>query len=144
MDHLYSGETLFLNATWSGTQGAKLILALPSREDLAAFDCIRRGSRLACVLVPINDDETAGRVEKPLSVQAALLCRQPGFWEYVERRCGYVLDNSPDREQAAVNFLRRVCGVTSRAELDTDTQAAARFTLLQQQVKAAHLENAHG
>jgi hypothetical protein len=144
MDHLYSGEMLFLNATWSGTQGAKLILALPSREDLAAFDCVRRGSRLACVLVPINDDETPGKVDKPLSVQAALLCKQVSFWEYVEARAGYSFDEPAEREAQATTWLKTALRIESRAELDTNTNAAVRFSMLREQLRAANLDKAYG
>lgn len=139
MDNLYSNEVLFLNATWSGTQGAKLILALPSREELAAFDCIRRGTRLACVLVPINDDETPAKVEKPLSVQAALLCKQIGFWQYVESRTGYGFSEPAEREAQATAWLKTALKIESRAELDTNTNAAIRFSRLREQFNVASL-----
>lgn len=63
----------------------------------------------------------------PFSQRAALLCQEKLF-------PNFIADRFPDYWDAsgldAVKAFRRICGVASRTELDTDHDAAARFDRL--------------
>lgn len=62
---------------------------------------------------------TLGARRRPQSLAqvAASLCRLPAFWAH--------LDVSSEDEAAA--RVRALCGISSRAELDTNTVAAQTF-----------------
>lgn len=53
----------------------------------------------------------------PFCWLAVQLCNNPEFWAFASAR---------DADEAAA-FIRRVCRIESRAELDQDQQARARF-----------------
>lgn len=62
---------------------------------------------------------------------AGILCRDPAFRLYLDQRArAKFRADVPDgthNEDDAGDWLRRACGVTSRAELDNDMQASATF-----------------
>ncbi|KDD21296.1 hypothetical protein [Bordetella bronchiseptica] len=62
---------------------------------------------------------TAHQTQKggPLSRTAAQLCRQPAFQAFCRAR----------NEQEAAEYIRRACGIQSRAQLDHDPKAARLF-----------------
>jgi hypothetical protein len=60
--------------------------------------------------------------ELPAATQAALLCRNPEFQEYVAE----VSFQSKDEESAA-EYIREACQVQTRAALDRDAEARDRF-----------------
>lgn len=64
----------------------------------------------------------------PLARRAGILCEKREFTIWA-RRQAWVLWNEqiPAHPNNAADFLRRVCGVSSRAELDHDPEAAAIF-----------------
>lgn len=81
------------------------------------------GTRFACVLVEINDDETpvdhkAEARDKwrdlgPVK-QAGMLCKEPVFWAFLSEECG---GPQIKNEDAAAVVVRDICGVSSRADL---------------------------
>lgn len=80
------------------------------------------GARYACALVRIQDDETPtqyiNRVQK-----AGILCRNPVFQGFVAER---LVGHSVDEEQTAAALCKQ-CGITSRSELNGNTQAQFMF-----------------
>jgi len=73
----------------------------------------------------------------PLARSAAMLCRDPQFWLYLDRRQRYKFglaeSDLPDGthcEQDARDWLCRACRVSSRAELDHNAQASATFRMI--------------
>lgn len=80
------------------------------------------GARYACALVRIQDDESPtqyiNRVQK-----AGMLCRNPMFQEFVAQR---LVGHSVNEEQTA-HALCKQCGITSRSELNGNTQAQEMF-----------------
>ena len=63
-----------------------------------------------------------------LAQNAARLCREPAFRLYVGGKLhGMYLEAT---ETAAAEYLREYCGITSRAELDHNPEAAERFEQL--------------
>ena len=80
------------------------------------------GARYACALVRIQDDESPtqyiNRVQK-----AGMLCRNPMFQEFVAQR---LVGHSVNEEQTD-HALCKQCGITSRSELNGNTQAQEMF-----------------
>jgi hypothetical protein len=70
-------------------------------------------------------DSEPGRTPRPLSQVAAFLCTVQAFKCYIfEKALGF--DHVPNTDEAT-DWLRSVCQVKSRRELDSDEQAARRF-----------------
>lgn len=140
----FQGEVML--AGWSQTHngGAKVTFWLSDEDDLAAFKAMTvskgktAGQRLALVAVEIGDDEqpvasrkqgTSGVVSQEcanagdktkggeLAKLAGCLCQSQDFqlWLCVES------------EETAADHIRAVCEIGSRADLDHDVIAAARF-----------------
>lgn len=87
------------------------------------------GQRYHLMLIEIADDETPvqQREQEPaprkLSSIAGAMCENTGFRAWLEKEHGEAMPNS----ESAAEWIRTVCGVSSRAELDTNTHAAALF-----------------
>lgn len=88
------------------------------------------GQRYHLMLIEINDDETAipaPRDPEPkarkLSSLAGLLCNYETFRAWCEKESG---EECPDSDSAA-EVIRMLCGIESRAELDTNPEAAKVF-----------------
>lgn len=64
----------------------------------------------------------------PMPQQAGILCNDPQFQEFAGLRCmGPGVQLSPS---ASAEYLRNVCQVGSRRDLETDSDAATRFDAL--------------
>ncbi|MFY2995888.1 hypothetical protein ACOTH8_21435 [Achromobacter xylosoxidans] len=130
----FQGEVML--AGWSETHngGAKVTFWLADEGDLAAFKSMTvakgkaAGQRLAIVAVEIGDDEqpiTRNRVMEgnqelkggELAKLAGRLCEDPDFLFWAD------VGNS----EAAAQWIRSLCGISSRAMLDHDLRAAAIF-----------------
>ncbi|WP_431026154.1 hypothetical protein [Halomonas sp. H5] len=75
----------------------------------------------------------------PLARQAAMLCQDPAFRLYLDRRRRYKhgmtesqLPDGTHNEQDARDWLCAACGIQSRAELDHDHRAAGIFKGIRQ------------
>lgn len=128
LDPMFSGEVQFVTFADSSKGGPRITVRLHDRDELEKF-IGKEGKRLACVLVEIGDDEQAVQPlpkERPakLAMDAALVCKNPEFWEYA-RRDGY-----PATEDGAAQLVRAYCGVGSRSDLNTNPEAARRFAML--------------
>jgi hypothetical protein len=94
------------------------ILTLSMHPDEVPEEILRDfvGTRYACALVRIQDDETAtpynNRVQK-----AGILCRLPNFQDFLETN---------SEEEAAAELCKR-CGVASRTELHGNAQSKIVF-----------------
>ena len=94
------------------------ILTLSMHPDEVPEEILRDfvGTRYACAVVRIQDDESAtpynNRVQK-----AGILCRLPNFQDFLE---------SNSEEEAAAQLCKR-CGVSSRTEFHGNEQAKIVF-----------------
>lgn len=135
----FQGEVML--AGWSQTHngGAKVTFWLSDEDDLAAFKAMTvskgktAGQRLAIVAVEIGDDEQPkAQPEQPkggeLAKLAGMFCQQPEFWEF---------SNQTNPSEAAA-WIRVVCHVPSRADLDHDPAAAKLF---HERVRKPYLES---
>lgn len=87
------------------------------------------GTRYACVLVEVNDDETpvdyrAQERDKWRDLgptkQAALRCKEPLFWAFLNEELHFV---GVDSEGRAAEAIRDQCGVASRSDLSHNHRA---------------------
>ena len=80
------------------------------------------GSRYACALVRIQDDETptayVNRVQK-----AGMLCRDPSFQEFIAER---LVGHKVNEDQTATALCKQ-CGISSRSELNGNVDAQTMF-----------------
>lgn len=84
------------------------------------------GQRFMAVLVPIGDFEDVPKPKEDkhkLSRQAALLCDDPRFWRFLNE---YGDGGVYGLEDAAA-CIRMMCEVDSRAEFDTNPEAAEKW-----------------
>lgn len=126
---VYSGEALLVNWGDTSTRGRTLTLELPQDTDSHPFRDLsirsgkKAGQRLAIVVVQIGDDEAPVVQEKKLSQQAAILCKDESFRNFMAERSISQLDTEED----AKNWMCSGAGVNSRKAFDTNKQAADWF-----------------
>jgi hypothetical protein len=127
-------------AGWSETHngGCKVTFWLPDAAELDAFRAltVRKGNtaghRFMAALVEIGDDEQPvqqAEPEKakggPLAKLAGMLCAEPEFWDFLTHQCS--LDEAIEGPLMAAEQVRLLCGIESRAELDSNLEAGAAF-----------------
>lgn len=106
------------------------VLTLSLHPDEVPVEILRDfvGTRYACAIVRIQDDETPtvynNRVQK-----AAILCKNDNFWDYL----GW-----PTSESEAVDELCKRCGIMSRTELHGNAKAQALFDQLVKEYEDAN------
>ena len=100
------------------------VLTLSLHPDEVPEEILRDfvGTRYACAVVRIQDDETpthyVNRVQK-----AGMLCRDHAFQEFIAER---LVGHSVNEEQTAAALCKQ-CGITSRSELNGNAQAQEAF-----------------
>jgi len=144
----FAGELQFAGWTDSHTSGPKVTFWLQSEEDLEAFRSLtarkgnQAGHRFMAVFVEVGDDEkpvpppVMGNPisEKPkggaLSKLAGVWCNDPEFllWLNSVTHAGIFWHVKNTHE--AAEFVRELCEIESRVELDHDDAAAERFNRL--------------
>lgn len=137
MTPTFHGEMQLAGWSESHTSGAKLTFWLPETSDLEVFRGMtarkghRAGQRFAVVLVEIGEDERPvepvaqeAPAEAPVRQKGGELARLSGWW------CGDELFRhwlGVDTAEDAAENVRMACGITSRAELDHNADAAQEF-----------------
>lgn len=134
----FAGEVQLRRWSESSTQGVQVTFALAESSDLDKFKGLD-GKRFMAVLVQIGDDErpvTGNPVSetKPgnsrndreplgdLCWRAVQWCKEPEFIDFLNRQ-----ELGIDSEHDAAAYIKRVCGVQSRKELDTNPAARSLF-----------------
>lgn len=135
----FAGEVQFRRYSDTSTQGTQIVLALPDREALQSFIGLE-GKRFMAVLVQIGDDEQPvdasnsrdiAKVRKSdiareplgdLCWRAVQWCKEPEFIDFLNLQ-----EPGIDSEHDAAAYIKRVCGVQSRKELDTSPAARGLF-----------------
>lgn len=59
----------------------------------------------------------------PLAKWAVMMCKEPEFWKFLSERFGVHVQD----EKSAKFIVCDVCGVSSRKEIDTDTDAKSKI-----------------
>ncbi|GAD20936.1 hypothetical protein [Acidovorax sp. MR-S7] len=127
----FQGEIQLRRWSESSTQGVQVTLALADSDDLGKFRGLE-GKRFMAVLVQIGDDEQPVPPEpaKPaprerlgdLAWRAVQWCKEPEFIDFLSLQ-----EPGIDSEHDAAAYIKRVCGVQSRKELDTSPAARTAF-----------------
>ena len=107
------------------------------------FEGISRKQEMALALSELDDDNTPidqkmrDKVEQQvdtgrqkLSNVAAMFCRTEGFWDFINEdieQSGDFISPKVDGEESAKQWLYQKCGMSSRAELDTEKMSAEHF-----------------
>lgn len=122
----FQDEMQFIRYGDGSRTGPIVTFRLPDRSYLERF-IGKEGRRFASVLVEIGDDETPVQPEPevatepakggPLAKWAALRCQDARFWAWLR-----VAD-----ELTARGEILAKCGIRSRAELDSNPDAAGLF-----------------
>jgi hypothetical protein len=137
MTPTWQGEMQLAGWAESHTSGAKLTFWLPESADLEVFRGMtarkghRAGQRFAVVLVEIGEDELP--VPTPVVQEPTAPAPKPKGGELARlagRWCGdemfrHWIDS--DNAETAAQYIRTMCGVKSRAELDHNAEAAQNF-----------------
>jgi len=143
----FSGEMQLAGWSESHTGGCKVTFWLQSPDDLQAFRTltVRKGNtagqRFMAALVEIGDDEQPVQpdigfpiTEKPkggaLAKLAGRWCADPEFWRWVNSVAPFGDGYGVNSEEDASEFVRDMCEIDSRAELDSNPEAAQRFHTL--------------
>ena len=127
----FQGEIQLRRWSESSTQGVQVTFALADTDDLGRFRGLE-GKRFMAVLVQLGDDEQPVPPEpaKPaprermgdLAWRAVQWCKEPEFIDFLNRQ-----EPGIDSEHDAAAYIKRVCGVQSRKELDTNPAARSLF-----------------
>lgn len=134
----YQGEVQLLGWAESDKGGRTVKFQCSGDDAEHPFKRFRGKTRFAVVLVEIGDDEQpVQQSDLPssasvateigglrLSNAAALLCKDRDFWVWIESMVWGIPISS---EQKAKEVLCEQLGIDSRAELDSDEDAAAQF-----------------
>lgn len=94
------------------------ILTLALHPDEVPEEILRDfvGTRYACAIVRIQDDETATQYNNRVQ-RAGMLCKNRDFWGYL----------GVGSEAEAANELCKRCGIASRTELHGSAKAQSLF-----------------
>lgn len=148
----YEGEVAL--AAWSDSTRGWTVSLQFAEEPVSFVGCMRRnketpGTRFMGALVEIDHDETvinqerrekverdmtAGRkADKKLSGTAAILGKNPQFWEWLRE----TIQEGGWNETTATTWLKSHIGVDSRSELDDprNTLAIQKFAILHAQFR---------
>lgn len=135
-----NSEVIYYSRSTTTKGGTKITLQLPDEETGRLLDDIGAGRRYMMALVPLTDDDQPdeGAVSQaakpkrrfndlPLPTQAALLCQDERFWEFIKSKTQVFVQGEYDNQVFAADWIRNWCSIHSRAELHTDPEAAERF-----------------
>lgn len=105
------------------------VLTLSLHPDEVPEEILRDfvGTRYACAVVRIQDDETPTEYNNRVK-KAGMLCRNSEFQEFLE----------VDTEEAAAEALCKRCNIASRTELHGNTKAQALFDQLVKEYEDAN------
>ncbi len=133
----FAGELQLAGWSESHNSGCKVTFWLQSSEELEAFRAltVRKGNtaghRFMAALVEIGDDEkpveppekTAKQPREPMGdacYRTVMWCQDPEFWKFLESHYPDAIINNAIH---AAEYVKTVCDVVSRKELDTEPEA---------------------
>jgi hypothetical protein len=125
----FKGELMLLGWAESSNRGRTVTFLLDETEDEHPFKHFtiksgkRSGQRFMAVLVEIGADEHPVSQEAKPSQVAAIICKDPQFWQWAsERSFSKVVS-----EESAKNWIKTELDIMSRSELDTNAGILLRF-----------------
>ena len=146
-------EAMLLRWSETSNGGATIVLQLADPDDLEQFKLMTlakgkiAGQRLQCVMVEIGDDELPKDLPDPgkggpLSILAARWCQDSEFQSWAMQMGAETWETKADEPEDRVKeWLRALCGVSSRRELDHDNGAAHKFDAYIRKPYMDHLQS---
>jgi len=146
-------EAMLLRWSETSNGGSTIVLQLVDDSDLAPFKGMTlkkgkiAGQRLQCVLVEVDDQEQPIAPPAPgkggqLSILAARWCRDLEFQSWAMQMGAETWETKADEPEDRVKeWLRALCGVSSRRELDHDNGAAHKFDAYIRKPYMDHLQS---
>lgn len=116
-----------------GRKVAQIVCEVPIEEADAALATLgglpQPAAERWIALAPLNitsikPQEKRRFEELKSAMQAGIRCNEPAFWRFL--RESFTIHSLND-EEAAADFVRRHCGVSSRSALNLDPKAAAKW-----------------
>lgn len=114
----------------SANAGCWVSFRLPQPEDLEPFrgqdrsgKNARSGKRYTLMLIELTDQDEHHHQPRKLSSIAGAMCENVEFRQWAAQETGDPMLEPKD----AANFIRATCGIQSRAELDSNAEAAKAF-----------------
>jgi hypothetical protein len=127
----FHGEMQLAGWSESHNSGCKVTFWLQSSEDLEAFRAltVRKGNtagqRFMAALVEVGDDELpVQREPEPEKPKGGALAKLAGMWSNEQEFWNF--SDSGNAEEAA-EWIREICLIDSRAELDNSLVAKQNF-----------------
>jgi hypothetical protein len=98
-----------------------------ARDAYALFGS--RGTPVAVAALKPASSKPEAPKGGPLAQWVAMRCHEPHFqaWLYRQDRERWKAAAGEDAEEVAANVIRAICGIESRAELDSNPEAAAKL-----------------
>lgn len=139
-DDISYNDEVMLKGWSDGTTGWKLTLWIHANEaGLHPFMDSQKGSTYGLVMVELDDDQepinqvrreivesSAKYKRKTLANYAAILCERPEFLRFLTEK-EVLCTTERDQSLRAADWVRNICGISSRRELDTNNSAARLF-----------------
>lgn len=133
------GDSMFVEAEGPGGDRVTL-LRFDSRATFDEMELVADARRDIAFLLGLVDraiiamrgrDTRKAQLDRTrdYAAEAAMKCQEPAFKAYLEERHGL---ERPLTDERAAQKLRSLLGIASRAELNSDGQAAARWTALRE------------
>lgn len=106
-----------------------LRLAIHPSDMNEAIALAPSGARFYCVLSEMPESlEDADRQEGERAVTlAGIVCKEHEFWRFLYERYSAALEAPVQNEKDAVNFLRGILGIKTRADLRDNQKARETF-----------------
>jgi hypothetical protein len=118
----------------------QVVLEIPQEAGdafIAAFGLPRSDKNVPVAIARLDP---SAKAEKPkggkLAQRAGIVCNENAFMSFLVIKCGADFSKWDDSEKAASFWLRKHCGVDSRAELDHRPEAAQKFNNLMAEYNA--------
>jgi hypothetical protein len=125
----FQGELMLLNWAESSTRGRTVTFLLGEDTETHPFKDFtirqgkRAGQRFMCVMVQVDDNEQPVEQRHTGAQRAAVLCKDPEFWNWATARQFEPVND----EGSARQFLLSHLDIKSRSEIDSNPDVAERF-----------------
>ncbi len=91
------------------------------------------GTRFACVLVEIDDNEMPKKQRRTGSQEAFLMCQHPNFYEFLASMDIITGHEVGEDQEIADLALKSLLGIKSKSEIDKNEEVEKKFRSIQKQ-----------
>ena len=125
----FQGEVMLLGWAESSTRGRTATFLLDEEGEAHPFKDFtiksgkRSGQRFMVVMVQVDENEQPVKQQHTGAQRAALLCKNPEFWNWASQRTF----DQVNSEESARQFLLDHLSIKSRGEIDSDQNVYEKF-----------------